>query len=765
MEISIPTTNKKIFLKIIWRDLDACVLYKQDAEDYGVAAYQLKEGSKYFYQLTVGYILREDEIVSRNPVHESEGEINTGIYVGTLRLKIYESKDKEDLLAKPTAYVNLEIVSKKIDYLTDYKIMLEDLTRDYAELVMMQGSPVTRRFIQDNNGTPQTEYQRFAFVKSILESDQFIEAIYKINASPVKQWESIECPISVNGIKRIGRREIRQILTSHDRVTLPKTHPLSSIIGDIPRRVVSSTRRDTLDTPENRFIKFVLESFMSFCSSMIQKRNASNRLKNEATVSVKKLANLLRLPIFRSVTQLRNFQFNIPVLQRKEGYREVLQTWMMFDLAAKLTWKGADDVFGQDYDAGLKNIAALYEYWLFFKLVDVISEVFKLSPKSLSELVHPDEDMLVLDLKEGHTEVIEGVYDSGLRKLNVRLYYNRTFSRSDEDKAGSWTLKMRPDYTLSIWTGDITEVEAEQQDLIVHLHFDAKYRLQNIFFDENVTEEELTEEKKEEESNIYKRGDLLKMHAYKDAIRRTCGAYILYPGNTYEEPIRCYHEIIPGLGAFCIRPNSYNEDKKHLKKFIEDVVANFLNRISQREQMAFYQYKVSKQGEQKLRVILPESVNENRDFMPLGINVLIGFLPERNREWVTQKLKYNIRFFNDERRVIKITPAMLAAKYIVLYDSNVVNCNTKIYKVDKEPEVCTFEIMKYLGYPNPKPEHSPYLVYYLSEAESELKDCQFDVKSLNDKRMEGIKDPHIIYSPFTVTLAELMNYKLKDGKK
>jgi predicted component of viral defense system (DUF524 family) len=32
----------------------------------------------------------------------------------------------------------------------------------------------------------------------------------------------------------------------------------------------------------------------------------------------------------------------------------------MFDLAAKLIWKGGDDI----YSGGKKDIATLYEYWL-----------------------------------------------------------------------------------------------------------------------------------------------------------------------------------------------------------------------------------------------------------------------------------------------------------------------------------------------------------------------------------------------------------------
>ena len=44
---------------------------------------------------------------------------------------------------------------------------------------------------------------------------------------------------------------------------------------------------------------------------------------------------------------------------------------MKFDLAAKLIWKGGDNV----YEAGKKDIASLYEYWLFFTLLDLLKEV------------------------------------------------------------------------------------------------------------------------------------------------------------------------------------------------------------------------------------------------------------------------------------------------------------------------------------------------------------------------------------------------------
>lgn len=519
--------HQKPYIEITIIDLlnKATILDNPDATTLGESRYQLLEGTEYQFKLTEGYIIPENEIVRHNVFHESEGRIKTGIYVGTLKLHVIKTSDKNDALAKPVCVFPLEIRSRKVDYDTDYKRMLEDITEDYTELVMMQGSPVTQRFHQDTQGTAQTDYQRFAFVRSIIESEHFAEAMHKIQASPVRRWAAGEEQINICNIKRLDRNGVRQLLSSHDRVVLPMNYPLRKHLTTVPRKINVPSNKETLDTTENRFVKFVLSYFVGFCSYMTEKKSAKDRLKKEAEVTIKRLNNFLSMPIFRTVTQPTSLQLNSPVLQRKEGYREVLQAWLMFDLAANLAWKGADDVYGTDYDAGLKNVAALYEYWLYFKMIDVVSSVFHLSPRSLSELITTDEDKLVLDLKEGKMKVVEGSFESRTRTINVRLYYNRTFCHQrDLSKAGSWTLKMRPDYTLSVWTGKITEEDAERQDTIVHLHFDAKYRLHDIILsdDENKeTEEELTEEKRDEGKSIYKRADLLKMHAYKDAIRRT----------------------------------------------------------------------------------------------------------------------------------------------------------------------------------------------------------------------------------------------------
>ena len=66
------------------------------------------------------------------------------------------------------------------------------------------------------------------------------------------------------------------------------------------------------------------------------------------------------------------------------------------------------------------------------------------------------------------------------------------------------------------------------RELITHIHFDAKYKVNNFYelVDTGNNTEELDNIKKEEKKGNFKNADLLKMHAYKDALRQTTCAYV-----------------------------------------------------------------------------------------------------------------------------------------------------------------------------------------------------------------------------------------------
>src|SRR5690606_40325425 len=102
----------------------------------------------------------------------------------------------------------------------------------------------------------------------------------------------------------------------------------------------------------------------------------------------------------------------------------------------------------------------------------------------------------------------------------------------------------------SIWPTSFTEEEAEKEEVITHIHFDAKYKIQNIRDQYTDSEEEEVLNRIEERGRkgTFKNIDILKMYAYKDAFRRKGGAYILCPGSV-EKRFDGFHEVLPGLGA------------------------------------------------------------------------------------------------------------------------------------------------------------------------------------------------------------------------
>ena len=721
----------------IYPALGSSMLFEEeDAVDYGESRWQLQEGCTYEYELVSDnkrtyQFMTEDEIVrfSHSPRHPNAGTLKTGIYVGSLSLAIRDTE-----LDCEIAKVNIEIKSVKAEYRTDYRKMLEDITAYYTDLVLMQGSPVTQKLEIDNDTPQQTLYQRYAFVRSIVENSAFQEAINKIVASPVRKWEETIVERDVSNVKRLSRRNMHQIASSRDRIPVYNGDEIGLPHGlnSVPRTLTVAYKRDTLDNQENQFVKFVLRSFSSFCSELRGKKNANDRLKAEIDKTMDVLNGHLSTLFFKQVSMPSQLNLNSPVLQRKEGYREILQAWLMFDLAAKLSWKGGDNV----YEAGKRNVAVLYEYWVFFKLLEVISRVFDIDPVSVNKLVKTDADRINLEIQQGKMTMIEGLYDTGSRKFNVRFYYNRTFAhtREDEelDKSGSWTMNMRPDYTLSIWPGEISIDQAEREDLIVHIHFDAKYRVNKIDLgvDDSMNDEQMSEallnEKKEQEEGIYKRADLLKMHAYKDAIRRTSGAYILYPG-TVPRRLKGFHEIIPGLGAFCLTPSNYDEELITLQVFLLKIVEHMLDRTSQRERMSYYINNVYNTPSKSVREEMPEPAGDNRDFLPDETWVVLGYVKnDKQLEWIRKTGLYNFRT-GTQNGSIRLSQNLVSSRYLLLHAHG--ESIQFVRLADEGPRVFRRSDLLRMGYPpsdnEEKKKDDIYIVYRLEPNNTEPEWVQY----------------------------------------
>lgn len=723
----------------------------------GEASIQIIEGCTYEYILTKGYVIKNSECTKCSNVNNSSGRILPGIYVGTLSIDIFKEGE-----AEKCGVLQLEVQSIKATYREDYRVMLEEITERCTDLILLHSSPVVQNLEPSYSKDSETLYHRFAFIKSVLDSEEFRDAIHKIISSPVTKWVDTEVDNDIRNLKKLNSGLLRQLVTNSNRICIPPSHPLAKKIGfsSVPIKVRCNSKKESTDTVENRFIKFALEAFSERVGRIKLLSSKNSKLYFEALSLETYLEQLLNHSLFKEVSNLNTIPLNSPILQRKEGYREILRVWLMFDLAAKIVWHGGDDV----YKAGKRDVAVLYEYWLFFKLLDIIKEVFKIEAKELSQLIKHTKDGLGLQLKQGEHIAIKGIFQTPGRSLNIEFSFNRPFTNKNKyPEGGSWTTNMRPDYTLSIWPEAINKEEAEKEELIVHIHFDAKYKTETLeaLFGEvtgsNESEEEiqakLSFDKQDLSKGDFKQIDLLKMHAYKDAIRRTAGAYILYPGRKNNPYYKTgFHEILPGLGAFAIRPGKSNNGILELKTFLNEVVEHFLNRASQREKMSLKTYETYKDKNiNRINESLPEPYGDNRALLPDETYVLVAYYKsEAHLQWIKNVGLYNTRT-EAERGSLKLGQKESGAKYILLHTENE-TVTGKLFKIiDEGPRVFSKEKLISENYPS-EPSRNFYLVYKVEE----VRDKEFVDRTWDITKLDGYTIGKDSALPFAVSLTELM---------
>ena len=811
----IPLDQIETGLKIAFKDDEERFFISTDYLQHNEAQFQFSEGVFYSYKL---FIERNKERIETEweidlsqglkgvfkPYSKSdttEGSFVPNTFVGSLKVPLIKGDQK--------AHFYIEVQSSKIDYRdkenvqnklgqsrSEYQLMLEEIVEHCMDLIMQYNVPIEQTFESGTEQISEKElYQRFIFVRSLFKNQEFEEAVQKIISNPATKWETEIESRDVRSIRRFTAKNIRELASSPNRMSLSKT---IGNLTSIPIKISSNRKIESIDTPENRFIKHILSSFQDFCEAILPKlMKATLTQESEEVKSIsQRLDKLLNQPFFKEINRPNSLKLNSPILQRRSGYRELLRAWLRFHVTAQLSWK-----FNSDEDnlftGGKKDIASLYEYWVFFILLKTLTDKYgdysKKSTKDwLEGLIISDASGLGLTLQEGKTQAFEFTYSSGKRPLTIKFYYNRSFPgnrKYAENKSfGSYSKSFRPDYTLSIWPNELKQMEAEEKESIVHIHFDAKYKVDYSFFREDkpvqvadvnteelnsLSEDERMQRKeeieaseivqaveKEERQGIYKNVDLYKMHTYKDAIRRSGGAYVLYPGTSNEDPpFQGFHEIIPGVGAFSIRPNNEGEASENIKQFIDKVIKNLEDVLSQRERMARSTKKVYaetyKEQDPKLDTIIRQL---GATEIPDETQVLVGYCKdEKHRKWISgdsKNMRYNIRFGDG----YDVNGKMAAARYLILYNGKDF-LHHEIFKIKPDAgKIYSKDEIKKLNYE--EASHSLYFVFELEEKIDLDASYQFDKQSsLLSSKLAELKSK---YRPFTVNLIELANIRLKE---
>jgi predicted component of viral defense system (DUF524 family) len=710
-----------------------------------------EENGRYEYELNSPlYSLKEiSGVLSHSRIlHNTErGLIEPGNYVGLLKLEL---RDKTGVKAAET-YVDVQ--STKLNYQSEYRSMLEDIADRCADFLLQIDSPVEQFLKADDEVNEATLAQRLYFLKGLLGGEDFQQAVQRIVTMPNTRWREEFRTIDVRQSRRLGRYEVRQFASAGRRMKVPEGHPLRDVMATMPERIEVRDKRDTVDTPENRFVKHALNQFLQTLEALFEKLPTPGTetylgLRAEVGGLIDDLEETIAHDVFKQVSPPEFLPLNSPVLQRKEGYRQVLRAWMLFELAAKLSWTGGDDV----YAGGKRDAAALYEYWVFFKLLDLVSGLFELKNPPVKDLL--DDKDLVLKLKAGKHLPIKGVYSGAGRRLNVEFSYNRTFGAAKEyPDQGSWSRQMRPDYTLSLWPVGFEQDEAETQELITHVHFDAKYKVERLIELFGAEGESLDDEKASQRAGNYKRADLLKMHAYRDAIRRTAGAYVIYPGDQKGD-FRGFHELLPGLGAFPLRPSEGEDGSAELTRFLKEVVAHVCNRATQHEQHTYHTYRIYKEDPpDAVNDVLPEADGRYRTKPAQEQFVIHGWSkgPEY-LAWVEREGLYNFRT-DDRRGSLRLHESVAGASYLYLHGDRQYQGGGRLFRIVSEgPRVFSRETLAEKGYPGGGSQPY-YLVYDVSPLNEDDPLAAYDwdlskIDGIGDGRKSPVPEKGIPLSEF-----------------
>jgi uncharacterized protein len=447
------------------------------------------------------------------------------------------------------AGVAIDVVSKKIGE-GGVSRMLQEISDLASSLVFGWRAPTTFRAVSSLSSHSPVPYHQLQLLRHVMLGERagqrLQDWIAVIERNPTRRFEPERPVVSPDRVRRLDHRAVRSIFSRLDRLvpageTLANNQLAQALtFGEPPQahfpiKVAAPRGRLSFDTPENRFVKHVLGECLALVYRFVDHPKIHASLRDDCRLMLGLLEQAA--PMLAEVGRLSGFQAPSQALAKADGYQEVFSFWGDLTRHVSLPSTAAETarlLEGRD-------MATLYEYWVFLKVLEAACAVTGLTPTKRPE-IHRDE------LGESLVVGLASALGSG-----IRVRFNPTFTRT---AGGAYSTPLRPDVVMEI--GSIRHV------------FDAKYRLDRFDSGESDADDELA---------TYKRADLYKMHTYRDAITGLRTAFAVYPGSEFVffDKTRQRHNSPAtisepdGVGAVPLRPSDSDP-----ASVLRSVLANLL---------------------------------------------------------------------------------------------------------------------------------------------------------------------------------------------
>ena len=593
--------------------------------------------------------------------------------------------------------LSFDVVSPKLNTKEDLNIIIKELKSEYDDLVFRYLTLTYQQFSIGKEANNDLIW--LSIFKKVI--DGYLVSIRHILNSPHnKHINKIE-HLKADRIKHWPNRLAEKFAEDRKRdedLAFRKYYRNESI-------------DTTVNTLENRFIKFTLERMSERLSKVFkQVKYREDISENEITHLAELMKNLDSLrhnSFFRAIGRFEGFKQESMVLQQRSGYSQVYRYWFLLQ-------RGIDLIDG-DTSIGVQPIWKLYEIWCFLKVKRMVADALGLDLRNPNDLKYVDER------KSNNTDPFAGGDLAGTVKYEnpnngdiIELGYQYSFNyKGNNDGFRSMTVEQKPDIVMHIHKKD---------SITLTYLFDAKYRVHG---DDDPNKGEVKDYPLEDTIN--------QMHRYRDAIyygtadngdirKEVVGGYILFPGRLEEkkwlsemkEPgehiaelpyyLRSIESI--NIGAFPLLPS---EDSGIILK-------DFLDRVINQD-------SVSEQIEGSIPQRGLYYVNEDE-----GISVILGcYKNKEHHDWIISQQKYNLRLDKGRRGSVSLSNDYTHAQYLVLYALGDKK-STEIYSLTGEHEVMTKGMLEELNYPDAQGE--VYLVLSISnEVDERLREREWDLNS------------------------------------
>ncbi|MBV7273757.1 restriction endonuclease-like protein [Clostridiaceae bacterium UIB06] len=405
--------------------------------------------------------------------------------------------------------ITVEVFPTKIDYRKDYINLLNDVNKEIYNLAFdfLKRTYSIGGLIKSNGTTLSEYYNILSYIFEKLK-----RALNIIVAMPHHSLVNERQIAPYHKIKNVTNETIKWLEKKPEKL-IKKGNKL------LPVEALQINKRATVDTNENRFLKFIVKGILFKLKELRKRylmleRGIDDLFVVQLESFIKDINRYLISTFLKDVGEYEFRENSSMVFKMALGYKDVYKYYLM--LQKGLTLKG------ELFKLNIKDLPLLYEYWCFIKINEILRKNYTLIS---NDTVKVKNNGVFVALKKGKESRV--VYENPVNGERFVLSYNL--------KMHSETVGQKPDNVLAIDKigGEVT----------YNYIFDAKYKIDRPI-EGSEYQKYKTPGPKEEDINT--------MHKYRDAIvcenkengrfdRSILGAFVLFPYGDEEE--YCEHPL------------------------------------------------------------------------------------------------------------------------------------------------------------------------------------------------------------------------------